>query len=183
MLKKIISLLGLSCLVLGFSIPLGYKGLDIANVYLNEAKISEKLETNDYYAILEIPFINLKKEIFPLNSPENDVEKNIYLHPKSILPQLESNSNVIIAGHSGNALNAYFKNLYKLNIGNKVLLYYEDYLYTYEIKEIEYQNKTGTLYLKSPYNEMLTLITCTKNNKNTQTIYYASLISKNSLKM
>ena len=48
----------------------------------------------------------------------------------------------------------------------------------YEIKEIETQPKTGTLALKRISDHMLTLITCTKNNKNTQTIYYADLKNK-----
>ncbi len=178
MLKKIIKVIGLILVILGVTLPLGYKGLDIANVYLNEEKITEKKETKDYYAILEIPFINLKRELFPLNNSENNVNKNLFVHEISTFPHsLDTSSNLIIAGHSGNGLNAYFKNLYKLSVGHKVFLYYNDNLYTYEIKEIEYQNKTGTLYLKHDYTNELVLITCTKNNKNTQTIYYASLLN------
>ena len=45
--------------------------------------------------------------------------------------------------------------------------------YMYEILEIEYQPKTGTLLLKNNYN--LKLVTCTYKNKKTQTIYYANL--------
>lgn len=178
MLRKIVKLIGFTLVLLGISIPISYKGLDIANVYINDAKIEQELKTNDYYAILEIPAINLKRELFPINDKNNNVNKNLFVHNLSTFPNNDE-SNLIIAGHSGNGLNAYFKNLYKLKVGNKILLYYEDNLYTYEVKEIEYQNKTGTLYLKKNYLEMITLITCTKNNKNTQTIYYASLVSKN----
>ena len=177
MLRKLINVLG----VTGLSIPLGYKGLDIAQVVINEKKVTEKLAQNNYYAILEIPLINLKKELYPQSSSNNNVNKNVYVHPESIFPNNSNSSNIILASHSGNGLNAYFKNLYKLQIGNKVLIYYHDNLYTYEIKEIEYQAKTGSLYLKKEYDNMLTLITCTKNNHETQTIYYASLITQNAL--
>ena len=39
-----------------------------------------------------------------------------------------------------------------------MLLYYNNNLYTYKIKDIEYQDKTGKLYLKNNYKDVLTLI-------------------------
>ena len=48
----------------------------------------------------------------------------------------------------------------------------------YEIIDIEYQNKTGILYLKEENEDMITLITCTKNDSTTQTIYYGILKNK-----
>ncbi len=145
--------------------------------YKSNLKVEEKIVNHDYYLILEINKINLKKEIHPINSKENNVNKNIMLHKDSTLPNNEI-SNVILAGHSGNGLNAYFKDLYKLNLGDEVNIYYKNIIYTYEIKKIEYQAKTGELYLLNNYPKMLTLITCTHNDKTKQTIYYCALKSQ-----
>lgn len=136
-------------------------------------EVEQKIEEKKYFAIVEIPKINLKKEIYEINKQENDVEKNIYVHNSSVFPD-KSGGNVILAAHSGSAKNAYFKNLYELSKNDIVNLYYKDKIYEYKIDEIEYQNKTGKLYLKPKVNNII-LITCTKNNKKTQTIYYASL--------
>ncbi|MCM1053847.1 MAG: sortase [Ruminococcus sp.] len=150
-----------------------HKEEKIEEVYLEE--INAKIENNSYLAVLDIPTINLKKELFPKDNPDNDVNKNLFITSSSIFPNDNSNSNIIIAGHSGNSNNAFFKDLYKLNLNSEVKLYYNNKTYTYLVKEIEYQAKTGTLYLKNNYHDMLTLITCTKNNDKTQTIYYAEL--------
>lgn len=138
------------------------------------AEVQQKLEENNYFAILEIPNINLKRELF-WNSLENDVNKNIWIHEKSTFPD-NGKSNIILASHSGNGRHAYFKYLYKLKIGDIIKLYYQNKEYEYEIKEIENQKKNGTLYLKQEYKQMITLITCTYQNSNLQTIYYAKLI-------
>ena len=172
---KIIRIIGYLLVFLGVAIPIGYETKNEITTYQETKEIEAKIEEQIYYAVLEIPQISFLKEIY--NDTRNNVDKNIYLHPESIMPDQEL-SNPIILGHSGNGKNAYFKNLYKLNIGSEVKLYYDNYLYLYEIKEIETQPKTGTLALKRISDHMLTLITCTKNNKNTQTIYYADLKNK-----
>ena len=136
--------------------------------------IEEKLEAKDYYAILEIPKIDLKKELFPIDSKDNQVNKNLMILKESTFPN-NASSQVIIAGHSGTASNAYFKDLYKLNIEDQINLYYDDYMYSYVIKKIEKQPKTGSLSLDISNQNMLILITCTKNNNHTQTIYYGWL--------
>ena len=180
MLKQIIKIISYIMMILGFSIPLGYKEIEIKENKENMASIKESEVKNNYFAILEIPKINLKQELFPINSSQNNVNKHLYVHKESIFPQ-ENNSNVIIAGHSGSSKIAYFKNLYQVTIGDLIYLYYNNKLYTYEVKEIEYQNKTGTLYIKKDYDNELTLITCTKNDDTHQTIYYSNLIAKKNL--
>ncbi len=174
-------IIGLILIIIGIFIPVGIKTASGITTYLTEVKVTKKISTNDYYAILEIPKISLKREIFPLNSNKNNVNKNLYLHPESIMPNSTS-SNVIILGHSGNGYNAYFKDLYKLLKGDIIKLYYHEKIYNYKIEDIEYQNKTGELYLKKTSNNNLILITCTKNDKNKQTIYYANLDSIEDIK-
>ena len=125
-------------------------------------------QNQTYYAFLSIPKINLLKELPNINSKNNDISKNIFIAPTSQIP-----NNLILASHSGASNNAYFKDLYKLNLQDEIKLYYKNYEYIYEILEIEYQPKTGTLLLKNNYN--LKLVTCTHKSKKTQTIYYANL--------
>jgi len=139
-----------------------------------EVAVNNKLLNNDYYAIIEIPKINLKREIYEIKNINNNVDSNILVHKNSIFPG-KAKSNVILAAHSGNGKNAYFKNLYKLKTNDTIYLYFNSFKYEYEIQEIEYQNKTGSLYIKEGFDNMITLITCTYNNQNTQTIYYGKL--------
>lgn len=144
---------------------------------LNEENVEAQVEikeTQSYFAILEIEKINLKRELFEIGNINNNVDKNLFVVDSSVFPDA-LNSNVIIAGHSGSGKNAYFKNLYKLKQGDTLKLYYNNKLYIYEINDIEYQDKTGILYLKKENYNMLTLITCTLNDKKHQTIYYAKL--------
>lgn len=171
--KKIV---GIFLITIGISLPIFIFSKNKVSNIIYETKIEKRIATKEYFAILEIPKIKLKRELYSIEDARNDVELNVLVHKNSIFPTFLSNkSNVILAAHSGSGNNAYFKNLYKLDINDKIKLYYNHVIYEYEIKEIEYQNKTGELYLKQEYNDTLTLITCTYNDKNTQTIYYASL--------
>ncbi len=179
-MKKINKILGFLFLSCGFLLLFGNFTIKKATEIKETRKIETKVrENNSYFAILEIPKISLKKELFSINDSQNQVDKNILVHSKSIFPS-EENSYIILAGHSGNGKNAYFKNLYKLKKGHELKLYYQNNIYTYEILAIEEQNKTGTLDLRK-YADALVLITCTKNNSKTQTIYYSKL--KNTTKI
>lgn len=173
---KLIRLIGLLLILTGLAIPISSKvDENIAeNKQLEIVKEKLEAEEKEYFAILEITDINLKKELFPLTSANNNVDKNLFVVKESIWPG-NNRSNVIIAGHSGNGKNAYFKDLYRLQVGANLKLYYNNFIYTYEVKNIELQDKTGTLYLSNNYQDMITLITCTKNDKKHQTIYYAEL--------
>ncbi len=167
---KIISLLAILAILL---IPIFNSRIKEFNKEKEEKLLVQKITNKEeYYAILEIPKINLKKEIYSTDDKRNDVEKNILVHENSIFPQ-----NIILASHSGNRSNAYFKDLYKLKLKDYIIVYYQNKVYKYIIEEIEEQNKTGNLYLKEDLNERIILITCTKNNNKTQMIYYGKLKS------
>ena len=167
---KLISLLVLITILL---IPIINSSIKEFNNHKEEKLLVQKITNKEeYYAILEIPKISLKKEIYSINDKRNDVEKNILVHENSIFPK-----NIILASHSGNKGNAYFKDLYKLKLKDNITIYYQNKVYKYVIEEIEEQNKTGNLYLKEDLNERIILITCTKNNNKTQMIYYGKLKS------
>lgn len=162
-------------ILLGILIPfLSFTKYEIKRIH-DRKKVEEVLIQNNYYAILEIDKINLKRELYDINDSRNNVNQNIMLHKKSVMPYENINSHIILAAHSGNGSQAYFQNLYLLEIGDIIKFYYQNKIWIYEIVEIEYQDKTGVLYLKEDYKEMITLITCTKGKSDKQTIYYGRL--------
>ncbi len=171
---KIIKIIGAFLIVGAVLLPIFHFTVEKINEYEYKEVLAEKEETKDYFALLEIKKIGLKREIYEKDSKENDVNKNILLHQKSILPE-NGESYIILAAHSGNGHNAYFKDLYQLEIGDEVDFYYDGKDWSYEIVDIEFQDKTGVLYLKEDFPNMIVLITCTKGDSGTQTVYYGVL--------
>lgn len=131
-----------------------------------------------YVGYLNIPNINLRKGFTSKESKYNTVSKNIQILSASDYPDKE-NGNVIIAAHSGNSSVSYFNKLYLLNIGDYAYIEYNGVKYTYKIVNIYNIEKTGKAEITRNKNiSTLTLITCTKDNKTTQTIYISELINK-----
>lgn len=135
---------------------------------------SSSITNNDYTyykGILEIPKINLKRGFVDMYSNDNTIDKNISIIRPSNYPDVE-NSNLILAAHSGTGYLAFFANLYKLEVNDEAYIYYNGNKYTYKIKNIYNQPKTGKLEIKRRNNKKtLTLITCTKDDDNHQTVY------------
>ena len=131
---------------------------------------------NNYIAFLQIDKINLKQGLMPKTSPYNDVNYYVEIIDISDFPDI-INGNFILAAHSGTSNIAYFKNLYKLIKGDQAIIIYNGKKYIYEIINIYNQVKKGSLNIYRDINKTtLTLITCTKDDKNSQTIYIAELI-------
>ena len=131
-----------------------------------------------YIAQIEIPKINVYKGFYGKNSNLNNVKINLYMMPTSSYPDVEK-GNVIIAGHSGNYSNSYFKDLYQLTEDDIINIYYNDTKYIYTIKSIYLQDKTGTINIyRNIDKSTLTLITCTQDDDSHQTVYIAELINK-----
>jgi len=144
-------------------------------------QIEQKQENytyEEYLGIVDIPKINLYKGFYKKESNLNNVKFNLYVVPESNYPDVE-NGNLIIAGHSGNYNNSYFANLYKLIEGDTIYIHYNNQKYIYSISKIYYEKKTGTVrILRNKEKTSLTLITCTKDDREHQTIYIAELIGK-----
>lgn len=131
-----------------------------------------------YIGYLSIPKINLKKGFTNIQDKYNTVSKNIQILSSSDYPDKE-NGNVIFASHSGNSSISYFNKLYLLNVGDLAYIEYNNLTYTYKITDIYMVEKTGKVEVKRNKNiSTLTLITCTRNDKNTQTVYISELINK-----
>ena len=129
-------------------------------------------EIYEYYlAKLEIPKIGLSRGFYDKSSSLNRLSINIKMLNESNYPD-ETNGNVILAAHSGNYYNSYFGNLWKLELGDEAYLYYNNVKYTYKITNIYTDAKDGDVIVKrNPNKSTLTLITCTKDDESTQTIY------------
>lgn len=132
----------------------------------------------NYIGYLSIPKINFNKGFTSIEDEFNTVSRNIQILSSSNYPD-EEKGNVIIAGHSGNSSVSFFNKLYLLEIGDLAYIKYNNKNYTYQISNIYKVDKTGKVEVKrNKNNKTLTLITCTKDDKLTQTIYIADLITE-----
>lgn len=136
------------------------------NIPISENIILKDNKVENYYALLEIPKINLKKELYEKNSPLNNIDKNLMIignMPNEI-------GYLVIAGHSGVGDIAYFNNLIYLEINDEINVYYDDKTYKYKVFEIYEIEKTGKLYLNKNEKNIIVLVTC-KVGTNKQLIY------------
>lgn len=157
---------------------------DIEEEVTDETSSSEQEEKVDsgnedyesYVAKLNIPKINFSRGFYKKDSSLNDLRYSIKILSESDYPDVEK-GNVILAGHSGNYTNSYFANLYKLELGDTATINYNNKDYTYKIVNIYYEDKDGTVSIyRNKEKSTLTLITCTKDDKEHQTIYILELI-------
>ena len=136
-----------------------------------------KEEKVNYIGYLSIPKIDLKKGFTSKEDKNNTVSKNIEILSSSDYPDKEL-GNVIIASHSGNSSISFFKKLYLLQVDDLAYIEYNNRIYTYKISNIYTVEKTGSVeVIRNKDVSTLTLITCTKGDNTTQTVYIADLIS------
>lgn len=140
-----------------------------------ENKTQNYQDIESYIGYLEIPKIKFRRGFYNIDSKLNTVEANIEIIKGSEMPDV-TNGNLIIAGHSGTGWKAFFKDLYKLEVGDEAVVTYAGINYKYKITNIYKEKNTGTVSIKRNYDKTtLTLITCTKDDSSTQTIYIAEL--------
>ena len=140
-----------------------------------ENKTQNYQDIESYIGYLEIPKIKFRRGFYNIDSSLNTVEANIEIIQGSVLPNV-TNGNLIIAGHSGTGWKAFFKDLYKLEVGDEANVTYGGLTYRYKITNIYQEPNTGKVSIKRNHDKTtLTLITCTKDDSSTQTIYIAEL--------
>ena len=145
-----------------------------------DTKVKQEVEEKpvvSYIAVLEIPKINFKRGLVAKTDSLNNVKYNVKILKESIFPNSSENSHIILAGHSGNASNAYFRNLKKLNMKDKIFFYYKNVKYIYEVSNIYEVEKTGQVRLKLTLGSDISLITCVSGT-NKQVVYIATLIEE-----
>ncbi|MBQ6494658.1 MAG: sortase [Bacilli bacterium] len=142
----------------------------------NEESKEEIVNYETYTGILNIPKIGFSRGFYKKESSLNNVSFNIKIINESAYPD-EDKGNVIIIGHSGNYSNSYFANLYQLELNDLATITYEGKKYTYKVTNIYTDTKNGTItILRDITKNTLTLITCTKDDETTQTVYIMNLL-------
>lgn len=137
---------------------------------------SSEIDYSKYVGILEIPKIGLKRGFYNTDSKYNSIEYNVSMVSGSTMPDV-AYGNLMLMAHSGDAYISFFAYLYRLNIGDSAYVTYQGKKYRYNIVNIYTVPKTGKVTIYRNYNKTtLTLITCTKNDNTTQTIYVAELV-------
>lgn len=182
--KKILGLLfillGLSILIISYykdykNEKVEYLLLD--NYFKNTSSINYINNNNieEYIAVLEIPKISLKRGLYSLESSKNNVKDNIEILFGSKMPD-EKNGNLILASHSGNAKNAYFKSLKDLELNDVSYIYYNNKKYTYKVTNIYEIEKDGEAeIIRDINNNTLTMITCDQKDKTKQIVIISEM--------
>jgi len=139
------------------------------NNEIKDENNKENKKTINYTAILEIQSINLKQGVVNSTKNFNSINYAISVDKHSNYPDKEGN--FILYAHSGNSSIAYFRNLNKVNINNKVYVYYNGIKYEYIITNKYDIKKTGTAnIIKSNTDKYITLITCNPNKDGYQIV-------------
>lgn len=127
------------------------------------------IKNSDIIGEIIIPKINIDKPLFRVQSPENNIEKNITILKESIFPD-KDNSIMLLAAHSGIGEIAYFNDLDKLNIEDEIILIINKTRYIYKVNNIWEEKKNGYININKSNNKKLILTTCSLTNNNYQLI-------------
>ena len=151
----------------------------VENVEVNSNSSDNKeyvVDYSKYLGVLEIPKIRLKRGFYNIDSKYNNIKYNVTMVEGSTLPDVEF-GNLILMAHSGDAYISYFAYLYKLEVGDMAYVTYAGRKYEYQIVNIYEVEKNGAVVIKRNYDKSsLTMITCTKDNDTTQTVYISELV-------
>ena len=142
----------------------------IVNININkDEQVSQKEQP---IGKVQIPKINLNKNLYKIGSKLNNVEENVTIL-ESDLPSI-----IVLAAHSGTGKNAFFKDLNKLNINDTINLTYTNANYTYNVINIFEQDKSGYITINQKKSDRLFFTTCSYN-KNKQLIIECKKINSN----
>lgn len=144
-------------------------------VMINKKEEKGKVDSN-YIAVLKIDKINLEKGLYEIGNSLNKVDHNIEILSGSNMPDVE-NGNLVLASHNGYLKESYFRNLYKVEIHDKISVFYDSYEYIYEVINTYKVEKTGTVkVIRNNNKNTLTLITCSGDNE--QLVVICELVDK-----
>lgn len=132
--------------------------------------------STEYMAVLKIASINLEKGLYSIDNSLNNVDYNIEVLSNSAMPDVE-NGNFILASHNGNGKTSYFRNLYKVSIGDYASVFYNGVEYQYQVINTYKVDKTGKInIIRNKEKTTLTLITCSGEDK--QLVVVCELVNK-----
>lgn len=148
----------------------------VENVKKEENNTNYVVDYSKYLGVLEIPKIGLKRGFYGVDSRYNSIQYNVTVVHGSTMPDVD-NGNLILTAHSGDAYISYFAYLWRLGVGDNVYVTYNGVQYHYQIVNIYNVPKSGVAVIhRNIERTSLTLITCTKDNDNSQTIYIAERV-------
>lgn len=151
---------------------------DINPEVINNINVENNYEIDysNYLGVLEIPAIGLKRGFYGLDSRYNNIKYNVTLVEGSSMPDVYQ-GNLILMAHSGDSYISFFAYLYKLNVGDECYVTYNGNGYHYVITNIYNVQKNGVVsIMRDRSKNTLTLITCTKDDDYSQTVYIAELV-------
>ena len=155
--------------------------VNVETNYIDSNENNDNTDINNntnpnYLGFIEIDKINLMQGFLNKNSYYNHIDYHVQILKISDLPDVIG-GNLILAAHSGSGYISYFHNLYKLGLGDIAKIYYKGKVYRYKIVKIYKEKKDGSVNIyRDSEKTTLTMITCTRNDKTTQTIYISELI-------
>ncbi len=144
-------------IILGIQInnPFSLPKLDIPLVEKQEKTIAK----------LTIPAISLEQYLYDKDDDRSNLDERLIFLQSSDYPY-EEKGNVVIVGHSGFGEVAYFKNLYRLKLGDIIILNYNNKEFIYKIVDMYKVYKTGEVEIVRDSNKKaITLITCYGNKE------------------
>jgi LPXTG-site transpeptidase (sortase) family protein len=133
----------------------------------NDIKISNVID-NEYLGYIYIPKINIKKNLFSIESNKNNIEYNVEILKETIFPD-KDNSIVFLAAHSGSGNNAFFNDLKHLNNNDEIILSYKNTIYKYIVIDKKEVLKNGYITGNRQADDEIVLTTCS-DSKNKQLI-------------
>ncbi|MDE6142398.1 MAG: sortase [Bacilli bacterium] len=144
---------------------------------VSQNPVSNEDRRDNYIGYLEVPDVKIKRGFVAMDSKYNSVGYNVMLIEGSEMPDVK-NGNLILAAHRGNSSVSFFDKLYKLNMGAEASVTYNNKKYTYKLKYIYTVPKVGKITISRNGDiNTLTLITCTRDDKKTQTVFVFELES------
>lgn len=178
-MKKIISnillILGILIIITAISLKLYSKNKEnqLINDFNNTPVVQEdnenKKDNNESnkeikgMALIEIPSINLKSII--VNGTSLDILRYYLGHFKDTAKPGEY-GNFAIAGHSSLIYNEILNNLYKVNVGDKIIIKTKEQEFVYKITEKFVVKPTEIEVLKQDRSKKeMTIVTCTNKGK------------------
>ena len=148
----------------------------VENVKKEENNTNYVVDYSKYLGVLEIPKIGLKRGFYGVDSRYNSIQYNVTVVHGSTMPDVD-NGNLILTAHSGDAYISYFAYLWRLGVGDEVFVTYNGVRYRYQIVNIYNVQKSGVAVIhRNVERTSLTMITCTKDDDNSQTIYIAERV-------
>lgn len=136
---------------------------EVKKIIRRDFKDNKYNSSDLYVAYLEIPKIGLKRGLYDVLSPLNNVDYEIAFLTDTEYPH--DNSNTVIIGHSGIGKYAYFNDLKLLELNDVIYFYYDNQKYEFIVSDIYLVDKNGYVDVYKEKDKMtLTLITCYLND-------------------